>query len=339
MLPKATYHLRCMSSGEALRRSWEPGFRALGFPVRVRPGFFLFILLALVAYRGPLGPWLAGSIAVLTITHELGHATVARLYGARAEISLDMLAGYTSYEPSRELTARERATIAVAGPLAEIIPGLLALTAMGVNPFDHDAIRNSDAALAIWWAGPVLGMVNLLPLLPLDGGVVVATVAESMLPGRGHRYVQWGSIGVTALVTIGLLADATLRPLALFSLALLVFQLIQLRVERRPLVLPAPPPSPGWAAIDALLQAGEYAKAGQYGSTIYRQGGHADIAVLVARAAARLEEYTTAMAWLQTAAIAAEHPDAVVASLVEHPDFAGVRAHTAFGALHLVLTS
>ncbi len=81
-----------------------------------------------------------------------------------------MLAGYTSYEPTRELTARERATIAVAGPLAEIIPGLLALTAMGVNPFDHDAIRASDAALAIWWAGPVLGVVNLLPLLPLDGG-------------------------------------------------------------------------------------------------------------------------------------------------------------------------
>lgn len=338
MLQKASYHESGMSTGEVVRRSWRPGFRALGFPVRVRPGFFVFVVLALVAYRGPLGPWLAGAIAVLTVTHELGHATVARLYGARAEISLDMFAGYTSYEPSRPLSPRERATIAVAGPLAEIVPGVLALVAMGVNPLDHSAVRQSDAALAIWWAGPVLGIVNLLPLLPLDGGVILSTGAEAALPGRGHRYVQWASLAVSAMVTIGFLLNHELRPLVFFSGALLVFQLVQLRFDRHEVVT-VQPPSPGWAAIDRLLQDGEYAKAGQFGATLYRQGGHADVALLVARAAARLGEFTTAMAWLQTAAIAADDPEQVVAVLVEHPDLAGVREHTAFGALHLVLTS
>ncbi len=159
------------------------------------------------------------------------------------------------------------------------------------------------------------------------------------MPGRGHRGVQWASLAVTALVTLGLLADSSLRPLALFSAALLAFQLVQFRSERRPLVLSTPPPSPGWSAIDGLLERVSSPEPGSTASTIYRQGGHADIAVLVARAAARLGEYTTAMAWLQTAAIASDHPDTVVASLVEHPDFAGVRAHTAFGALHLVLTT
>jgi Zn-dependent protease len=297
----------------------------------------LFVALALVAYRGALGPWLAGSLAVFTVTHELGHATMAKIYGARAEIALDMLAGYTSYEPSRPMTTRERATIAFAGPMAEIVPGLLALTALGVNPFDQDAIRASDAALAIWWAGPVLGLVNLLPLLPLDGGVIISTIAEGAMPGRGKRYTQIASIALTALITVGLLSRPGLRPVALFSGALLVFQLVHRSTTAA--AAAAVVHSPGWAAIDALLERGEPAKAGQYGATLFRQGGHADVAVLVARAAARLGETTTAMAWLQAGAIAADEPAQVVRILEEHPDFSGIRDHAAFGALHLVLTS
>jgi len=338
MLQKASYHEPGMSTGEAVRRSWQPGFRALGFPVKVRPGFFVFIVLALVAYRGPLGPWLAGSIAVLTIAHELGHATVAKLYGARAEIALDMFAGYTTYEPSRELSAREKATIALAGPLAEIVPGALALIAMGVNPLLPPDGAGANAARAIWWAGPVLGLVNLLPLLPLDGGVVVATIAEAISPENGRRYAQIGSITASSLITLGFLANPRLRPLAVFSAALLLFQLYQLRSDRMAVDV-IEPPSPGCIAIKHLLDQGDAAKAGQYGSTLFRQGGHADVAILVARAAARLGELTTSMAWLQAAAIASERPELVVELLEGHPDFVPLREHTAFGALHLVLSS
>lgn len=328
-----------MQTGETLRRSWQPSFRALGFPVRVRPGFFLFVVLALVAYRGPLGPWLAGSIAVLTVLHELGHATVARRFGARAEIALDLFAGYTTYEPTRELSHRERAAIALAGPLAEIIPAALLLIALGNNPLTPPGFDDPAAIKAIWWAGPALGLINLLPVVPLDGGVIVTAISERIWPERGRSYVQWASIGVTALVTVGLLADPRLRPTALFSGALLVFQLLQLRVDRLPDIARPSAPSPGWAAIRELLDRGEDIKAGQYGATLFRQGGHADVAVLVARAATRLGELTTAMAWLQAAAVASPDPDEVVAQVERDPEFAPVRDHTAFGALHLVLTS
>ncbi len=342
MLAKQPYHALRMNSGDtiarSLRRSWKPSFRALGFPIAVRPGFFVFLALALVAFRGPIGPWLAGSIAVLTITHELGHAAVARLYGARAEIALDMFAGYTAYEPSRELSARERAMIALAGPVAEILPGVLALIAMGINPLDRDAIGSSDMALAIWLAGPVLGVVNLLPVLPLDGGVVVSTVAESISPARGRRTMTWISVIVTASTTVGLLVRPELRPMAVFTAALLAFQLMLIRAEIHP-GEQAAPPSPGWMAIKRLLDAGENAKAGQYGASLFRQGGHADVALLVARAATRLGELTTAMAWLQSAAIASDDSSEVLELLEHHPDFAALREHRAFGALYLVLTS
>ncbi|MEZ5217600.1 MAG: hypothetical protein R2715_13710 [Ilumatobacteraceae bacterium] len=326
-----------MNSQDALRRTWTPSFRALGFPITIRPGFFLFVLLALVAYRGPLGPWLAGSLALFTITHELGHATMAKLYGARAEIALDMFAGYTSYEPSRAMTARERAIIAVAGPAAEIVPGLIALAALGVNPFDRQAVQQSDAALAIWWAGPVLGLVNLLPLVPLDGGVVVATVLDAIAPGRGRRLATRVSMAITVLATIALLTRADLRPIALFTGALFGFQVMQLRASAMP---------DGFPAAQSGLD-GDQRPADRRGA---RQGGPVRRSAVpqgrprrrgVARrpGRGRLDELTTAMAWLQAAAIAADEPDEIVDALEHDGDFAVIRDHAAFGALHLVLTS
>ncbi len=73
--------------------SSQPAFRLFGFPVHVRPGFFMFMVIVVVANGPQVGIWLAAFIAVLTLIHELGHAFAARATGARAEISLDLLAG------------------------------------------------------------------------------------------------------------------------------------------------------------------------------------------------------------------------------------------------------
>ena len=81
--------------------SSQPAFRLFGFPVHVRSGFFLFMALVVFINGAPFGVWLAGFIAGLTLLHELGHAVAARATGARAEISLDFLAGYASFVPRR----------------------------------------------------------------------------------------------------------------------------------------------------------------------------------------------------------------------------------------------
>lgn len=73
--------------------------RVLGFPVQIRPGFVLFMLLIVVVNGQPMGYWLAGSVTVFTLVHELGHAVAARRTGATASISLDFLAGYASFTP------------------------------------------------------------------------------------------------------------------------------------------------------------------------------------------------------------------------------------------------
>ncbi len=92
-------------------------FMLLGFRVEIRPGFIIFLGLVVFIYGGSLGLWAAGTLAAFTLIHELGHALAARATGAHAEISLDFLAGYASYLPSRPLARWERAGIAAAGSL------------------------------------------------------------------------------------------------------------------------------------------------------------------------------------------------------------------------------
>ncbi|MGA1542355.1 MAG: hypothetical protein ACO38D_07715, partial [Ilumatobacteraceae bacterium] len=148
--------------------------RILGFPIDVRPGFAVFLLLIVVLNGVPLGAWLAGSVAFFTVAHELGHALAARRTGATARISLDFLAGYASFTPTRRLTRSERAGIALAGPVTQIGLGVIALLVLGVNPIDSGDFAAEAHSLAIWWAGPIIGLFNLIPVMPLDGGNVAA---------------------------------------------------------------------------------------------------------------------------------------------------------------------
>ena len=162
----------------------SPTFHLFGNPIHIRSGFVVFMALVIVVNGGELGLWIAGSAAALTLLHELGHAFAARATGARAEISLDFLAGYASFVPVRPLKRWERAGISIAGPAVQIGVGVGALTLMGVNPIDPDSYGRSAASLAIWWTGPIMGLFNLVPVLPLDGGHIVMAGLDRIVPGR-----------------------------------------------------------------------------------------------------------------------------------------------------------
>ena len=206
--------------------------RVLGFPVHVRPGFLFFMLLIVVLYGDEFGVWLAGSIAAFTLLHELGHAVAARRAGATAEISLDFLAGYASYTSPRPLSRGAEAAIALAGPVTHVVAGLGVLFAMGVDPLDAASRGSSPASAAVWWAGPVIGAFNLLPVLPLDGGNVVTSALERVLPGRARIVMVYASVAVTALAAVVFAFSAQTRGFVVFLGLLLVMQLQALFGER-----------------------------------------------------------------------------------------------------------
>lgn len=199
--------------------------RILGFPVQIRPGFVLFMLLIVVVNGQPMGYWLAGSVTVFTLVHELGHAVAARRTGATARISLDFLAGYASFMPTRPLTRGERASIAIAGPAVQIILGVVVLIAMGVNPLSHADFASDYSSLAIWWAGPMIGLFNLIPVLPLDGGTIAGEIIDVFKPGRGRALMAKFSPPATAIAFVLMVLIDDLRPLAAFAAILLVLQM------------------------------------------------------------------------------------------------------------------
>jgi len=230
----------------------ESMFRLLGFDVRIQPGFVMFMLLIIVIIGDEFGLWLAASIAVFTLIHELGHAVAARRAGAHAEISLGFLAGYASYSPTRPISRARHAWISFAGPGIHIASSVAVLVAMGANPLDRGTLDGS-AAPAIWWAGPAIGALNLIPILPLDGGNIVLQGLERMLPGRAHRIMLYMSLAITGAATVLMFTDARLRGFAIFIGFLMITQLQMLNAGK-------PSPSP-WASANVALEAGKPGKA------------------------------------------------------------------------------
>ncbi len=210
-----------------------PAFRLFGFPVHVRTGFLVFLATVMAINGVETGAWFALFLTVLLLVHELGHALAARATGARAEITLDFLAGYASFAPTHPLAWWQNAGISLAGPLAQFAVGVGALVAWGVNPADLDHAGWSIPQQTLWFAGPVIALLNLLPVLPLDGGHVVEAVLTRVAgPTRGPRLTLYSSIALTVVgyAVLTLATDVRISPI--FVVLPLLFQLQMLGSER-----------------------------------------------------------------------------------------------------------
>ncbi len=214
-----------------------PAFRLFGFPVHVRVGFLMFLGLVVVANYNvdpSFALWLAFFMASLTLIHELGHAFAARATGANAEIALDFFYGYAAFTPTRQLKPWERAGISLAGPATQIALACAVLLALKVNPLDIEAVRaSSHAARALYWAGPVIGLFNLIPVLPFDGGNVVMAGIDKIIPGRSRIVMLWFSVVVTvgAMIAVVAFGSRELSGLLIFGAIPLIAQLQMLRAH------------------------------------------------------------------------------------------------------------
>jgi Zn-dependent protease len=169
--------------GRALAR-----FRVLGFPVHVDWSFVLFV--GVLGWRPGVGVqelaiWLALAF-VAVLVHELGHALAARRTGARPAIALVALGGVTTYAPPRPLSRLTSLGISLAGPAVGLVLGAALLVVARSADIDPDGLGAYTLQTAIF---TTLGwsILNLLPIVPLDGGQAM----RELLPGdpvtRGRR--------------------------------------------------------------------------------------------------------------------------------------------------------
>ena len=159
--------------------------RVLGFPVSIHASFYL--VTALFAFFGGLRTaevvvWLL-VVGVSILVHELGHALVARRAGAEPTIELYAMGGVTRWAPAEEPTRRTTLAVSLAGPGLGIALGLVVLAlGLALRPLDEESLLGFAVGSAVY-VNVGWGVLNLLPILPLDGGHVLM----SILPGDAQR--------------------------------------------------------------------------------------------------------------------------------------------------------
>jgi Zn-dependent protease/CBS domain-containing protein len=196
--------------------------------VEIGVHFSWLILFALVAWSVATGAipelypgwsaasyWSLGALAALTLfvsilTHELSHSLLARARGLEVDgITLFLLGGVSRINGEAERPGDEF-WIAVVGPLTSFALGggaLLALLA-GLAPTEQMRVFLLSAAET----NVLLGIFNLLPGFPLDGGRILRAALWKLTGDviRATGIAAWCGRGVAALLIFAGLALALL---------------------------------------------------------------------------------------------------------------------------------
>ncbi len=159
-------------------------FRLFGVPVEIQTWFWITTLLLgwdpsvpgkVAAIR--LAVWVP-VVLVSILVHEFGHAFAVMRHKIQPEIVLQGLFGLCRYRAVVPLRRRDEVIISLAGPFAGFVLGGAALAAKVY-------IAGFYAGLPAWgklavddliWVNVQWGLVNLLPIWPLDGGQALASI-------------------------------------------------------------------------------------------------------------------------------------------------------------------
>jgi len=173
-------------------------FRILGIPVHIEASFF--VIVALLGLGGGSASVVASWVVVVLVSvllHELGHAVAFRFYGQRPRIVLQGMGGLTS--GSGPLTEGRDIVVSLAGPLTGLlllgVPALLIGDSGGNSTWD--IVRRLVVFVNIAWS-----IVNLLPVLPLDGGQVAASVLRRFMGEKGQLLAYKVSIAVAGAAAL-----------------------------------------------------------------------------------------------------------------------------------------
>jgi Zn-dependent protease len=183
-------------------------FRLFGIQIHVS---LFFVIMAVLLGQG----WTKGDpvrmaawvviVFVSVLVHEFGHAFTARAFGQQPYISLHAMGGLTAWRQRGDMTAGRRLLVALAGPMAGVVLALTIAVAGALFLQRGTAALNTVkwiAGVNLFWA-----VINLIPMIPLDGGNIMAALFDLVAPGKGRQAARYISIavalGVGALALFG----------------------------------------------------------------------------------------------------------------------------------------
>jgi Zn-dependent protease/CBS domain-containing protein len=203
---------------EPTRRVRDPrGFRVgtvLGIPVFVSVWWLALVAWVVFWYGSVVSDALPGisastayGVAALfavllfgsVFLHELGHAATALRFGIGVRsMSLWLLGGSTEMDRDAPTPGREFA-VALAGPAVNLVLGALGVVAVALLPA---GTVSEQVAWQLAFSNLLVGIFNLLPGLPMDGGRLLRAAVWRVTGDRflGLTVAGWAGRVVAALV-------------------------------------------------------------------------------------------------------------------------------------------
>ncbi len=216
----------------------------------------IFLLVMVNLAIGVLPAWHPGWGALLTwgvalgasvlffgsvLAHELSHALVGRRFGVPVRRITLFIFGGMAHMEREPPSPKSELLMAAAGPVTSLVIGFVAMVA-GSWALTDELAMLGDPMLAmahagplttlLLWLGPVnilLGLFNLVPGFPLDGGRVLraALWAGTRNLEKATRWASWAgqavgwiliALGITALLSRGLFQGLWLMLIGWFLL-------------------------------------------------------------------------------------------------------------------------
>ena len=192
-------------------------------PLKLSPAFFITAgLIGFINSYSLIGTivWI-GIILVSVLVHEYGHALTSLYFGQSPKIELVAFGGVTIPE-GKKLKGWKEFLVVLMGPVFGLLlfAGALLLARMQVLPTFAQSIVTILAIVNLFWT-----IINLLPILPLDGGQLVRIILEKMLGSKAFKVTLYISIVLGALFAIGFFLTGFLFVGVIFIL--LTFQNIE----------------------------------------------------------------------------------------------------------------
>lgn len=193
--------------------------RIFGVAIGLHYSWIVIALLVILSLRSQFAiahaSWNAAttwSVAIITgllffvsiVLHELSHAAVAKLRGIPVRsITLFALGGVAQIEKDAA-DPKSEFWMGIVGPITSVVIGIVCLALAWLLGWNVLVESNSPAAAMFMWLGYInitLGVFNMVPGFPLDGGRVLRAVIW-WVTGDAHRSTRIAS-RVGRLVGVG----------------------------------------------------------------------------------------------------------------------------------------
>jgi stage IV sporulation protein FB len=170
-------------------------------PITIQPLFWLLaIFIGWMSSPTITGTLLAMAVVFFSVLfHEFGHALTALVFGQKTRIELAVFGGFT-YREGRKLKLWEEFIVVLNGPLAGFMLFLVAYfiskTTTISNPSLAFLLKFTVLANLFWT------IINLVPVLPLDGGHLLSIILEGIFGFKGVKMAIIAGLVIGVAISI-----------------------------------------------------------------------------------------------------------------------------------------